>query len=38
MRWLTDNSRKFLERGYLESGETPEQRIMDIAQYAEKVL
>lgn len=38
MRWLTDNSRKFLERGYLENWETPEQRIMDIAQHAESII
>jgi ribonucleoside-diphosphate reductase alpha chain len=36
--WLNKDSRKFLERGYLLSGETPEQRIKDIAISAEKIL
>jgi len=36
--WLNKDSRKFLERGYLLEGETPEQRIKDIACTAEKYL
>jgi ribonucleoside-diphosphate reductase alpha chain len=36
--WLNKDSRKFLERGYLLEGETPEQRIRDIAETAEKIL
>jgi ribonucleoside-diphosphate reductase alpha chain len=36
--WLNKDSRKFLERGYLLEGETPEQRIRDIAEAAEKYL
>ena len=36
--WLNKDSRKFLERGYLLEGETPEQRIKDIAEAAEKLL
>ena len=36
--WLNDDSRKFLERGYLLPGETPEQRIIDIAQKAQEYL
>ena len=36
--WLTDNSRKFLESGYLTDGATPEERIMEIAQNAENIL
>lgn len=36
--WLNKDSRKFLERGYLLDGETPEQRIEDIAHTAEKLL
>ena len=36
--WLNKDSRKFLERGYLIGDETPEQRIRDIAQSAEKIL
>ena len=36
--WLNKDSRKFLERGYLTEGETPEQRIKDIADKAEFLL
>lgn len=36
--WLNDDSRKFLERGYLLPGETPEQRIKDIAHKAQEYL
>jgi ribonucleoside-diphosphate reductase alpha chain len=36
--WLNKDSRKFLERGYLIDGETPEQRIRDMAETAEKYL
>ena len=37
-KWLNNDSRKFLERGYLEQGETPEQRIQDIADEAQRLL
>jgi len=36
--WLNSHSRLFLERGYLEEGKTPEQRIKEIADNAEKIL
>lgn len=36
--WLNKDSRQFLERGYLEEGITPEQRIRQIAETAEKYL
>ncbi|WP_299049647.1 ribonucleoside-diphosphate reductase subunit alpha [uncultured Polaribacter sp.] len=36
--WLTENSRKFLESGYLTEGVTPEGRIREIAENAEKIL
>lgn len=36
--WLNENSRKFLEGGYLSEGVTPEQRLKDIANHAEKIL
>lgn len=36
--WLNEDSRTFLSRGYLSKGETAEQRIKDIANYAEKIL
>jgi ribonucleoside-diphosphate reductase alpha chain len=35
--WLNEDSRKFLERGYLLEGEKPESRIRDIADTAEKL-
>ncbi len=38
IKWLTDNSRKFLESGYLTEGVTPEGRIRAIAENAEKIL
>lgn len=37
MEWLTENTRKFLELGYLVNGTTPEQRIRDIADRAEEL-
>lgn len=37
MKWLTEYSRKFLERGYLSPGVTPEQRIRNIAERAEEI-
>lgn len=36
--WLTENSRKFLGAGYLTGDQTPEQRIREIADNAEKIL
>ncbi len=36
--WLNENSRKFLSRGYLNDGVTPEGRIQTIARHAEKLL
>ena len=36
--WLNEDSRTFLSRGYLSKGETPEQRIRDIANTAEWYL
>lgn len=36
--WLNEDSRTFLSRGYLSEGETPESRIRDIAETAEKYL
>jgi len=38
IEWLTENSRKFLESGYLTDGVTPEQRIREIAENAERIL
>ena len=36
--WLNEEARQFLSRGYLKEGVSPEQRIKDIANYAEKTL
>ena len=36
--WLNKDSRKFLERGYLLDGETPEERIKSISENAEQIL
>jgi ribonucleoside-diphosphate reductase alpha chain len=36
--WLNDNSRAFLARGYLNEGQTAEERITVIAEAAEKFL
>lgn len=36
--WLNSHSRQFLERGYLKEGITPEKRIRQIAEHAEKLL
>jgi len=36
--WLNEESRKFLSRGYLREGVSPEQRIKDIANHAERIL
>ena len=38
IEWLTDNSRKFLESGYLTGDTTPEERIREIADNAERIL
>ncbi|WP_299015422.1 ribonucleoside-diphosphate reductase subunit alpha [uncultured Polaribacter sp.] len=38
IEWLTENSRKFLESGYLTEGTTPEGRIREIAENAERIL
>jgi ribonucleoside-diphosphate reductase alpha chain len=36
--WLNDNSRKFMSRGYTLEGQTPEERVRQVAEYAEKLL
>jgi ribonucleoside-diphosphate reductase alpha chain len=36
--WLNEDSRKFLSKGYLNEGQTPESRIREIAETAEKYL
>ena len=36
--WLNEESRLFLERGYLQPGQKPEQRVRQIAEAAEAIL
>lgn len=36
--WLNSHSRLFLERGYLEPDTTPEQRVRQVAENAERIL
>ena len=36
--WLNDDSRLFLSRGYLNDGQSAEDRMKDIAKEAEKTL
>ena len=36
--WLNEEARQFLKASYLVEGETPEQRIRDIGEYAENIL
>jgi len=38
MKWLNENSRKFLMASYVAEGSTPEERIMEIANRAEEIL
>lgn len=38
MQRLNENSKKFLANGYLQEGVSPEERILDIAKHAEKIL
>jgi ribonucleoside-diphosphate reductase alpha chain len=38
IKWLTENSRKFLASGYLTEGTNPEERIREIAERAEEIL
>lgn len=38
MKWLNENSRNFLNGGYLTEGVTPEQRVRIIADTAEEIL
>ena len=38
IKWLTEHSRQFLASGYLTENTTPEERIREIANNAEKIL
>ena len=37
LNWLKDDQRLFMERGYLEQGETPEQRYDTICDTVESI-
>jgi len=36
--WVTDETRQFMEKGYLDPGQTVEERAMEIAKHAAKIL
>lgn len=36
--WVNEDSKKFLERGYLEEKQTPQERVKEISINAEKIL
>lgn len=36
--WVTDETRQFMAKGYLNPGQTVEQRVLDIARHAESIL
>ncbi len=38
MKWLNENSRKFLAKDYINDGSTAEDRIRFLAEHAEKIL
>jgi ribonucleoside-diphosphate reductase alpha chain len=38
MKWLNENSRKFLAKDYINDGSTAEERIRFLAEHAEKLL
>ena len=38
MKWLNENSRKFLAKDYINDGSTAEERIRFLAEHAEKIL
>ncbi len=38
MKWLNEYSRKFLAKGYLAAGQSPEERVRFMAERAEKIL
>mgnify|MGYP002622478597 FL=1 len=36
--WVTDETRQFMKKGYLDPGQTVEERVREIADHAEKIL
>ena len=36
--WVTDETRQFMEKGYLDPGQTVEERAWEIAKHAEDIL
>ena len=36
--WVTEETRQFMEKGYLDPGQTVEERVREIADHAERIL
>ena len=36
--WVTEETRQFMEKGYLDPGQTVEERVREIADHAEAIL
>ena len=36
--WVNKDTRNFMEKGYLDPGQTVEERVREIAEHAEKIL
>ena len=36
--WVTDETRQFMEKGYLDAGQSVEDRVKEIADHAERIL
>jgi ribonucleoside-diphosphate reductase alpha chain len=36
--WVTEETRQFMEKGYLDPGQTVEERVMEIADHAQAIL
>jgi ribonucleoside-diphosphate reductase alpha chain len=36
--WVTDDTRQFMSKGYLDEGQKVEERVMEIARHAEEIL
>ena len=36
--WVNKDTRKFMEKGYLDPGQTVEERVREIAEHAEAIF
>ena len=36
--WVTEETRQFMEKGYLDPGQTVEERVREIADHAQSIL